>query len=295
MSWNPRRMVGELHADPIFAGDPTVLWLTADAVDRIESAVEHATDEVPTVVPTAEMPDDSIIIGLGRRLETPLGAGSIISVAGLATIKENYRLDAVVGGVDYPAGLDSVVSLKGLTRIYSLADRRFFELGQGGFRLPNWTPDPLTEAEAEMVYRDQVLGIDLPPIEVFHTEQALRLTAFIRAVWTLAHEDDERDATATTLTAQSVTMGNKRKARNHEVQVVDIRRRADTASGAARGDGEPLDHDFRWRVRGHWRNQAYGPEQSLRRMTWIDEQVRGPEDKPIKPRVNVIHGADVGG
>lgn len=289
-------MVEELQTGSIFAGDPTVLWLTPDAVDRIESAIEHATDEIPTVVPTAELPDDSIIIGLGRKLETPLGECSVIMVSGLATIKENYRLDALDGGIDYTAALESVVSLKGLTRIYSLSDRKGFELGQGGFRLPDWTPDPLTEAEAEVMYQDQVLGVDLPPIEVFHTEQALRLTAFIRAVWTLIHEDDERDATATTLTAQSVTTGKKRKARNHDVQVVDIRRRAESAGGGARGDGEPLDHDFRWHVRGHWRNQWYGTgDDKAQRLIWIEDQVRGPEDKPIKPRVNVIHGADVGG
>lgn len=36
--------------------------------------------------------------------------------------------------------------------------------------------------------------------------------------------------------------------------------------------------DSRFVVRGHWRNQAYGPEHSLRRKQWIEPYWKGPED-----------------
>jgi hypothetical protein len=36
----------------------------------------------------------------------------------------------------------------------------------------------------------------------------------------------------------------------------------------------------RWVVRGHWRNQPYGPERALRRLTWIEPHWKGPEGAP---------------
>lgn len=39
----------------------------------------------------------------------------------------------------------------------------------------------------------------------------------------------------------------------------------------------------RFLVRGHWRNQACGPRQSLRRPTWVAPYIKGPETAPIKP------------
>jgi hypothetical protein len=45
--------------------------------------------------------------------------------------------------------------------------------------------------------------------------------------------------------------------------------------------GEPVEWSHRWFVRGHWRMQAFGPERSLRRPTWIAEHIKGPEDKPL--------------
>ena len=42
-----------------------------------------------------------------------------------------------------------------------------------------------------------------------------------------------------------------------------------------------------WMVRGHWRLQAHGPNRSLRRPTWIDPYVKGPEDKPLDVRPTI--------
>lgn len=45
----------------------------------------------------------------------------------------------------------------------------------------------------------------------------------------------------------------------------------------------------RWIVSGHWRNQAYGPERSLRRQTWVPAHMKGPEGAPLlsTEKVNV--------
>jgi hypothetical protein len=57
---------------------------------------------------------------------------------------------------------------------------------------------------------------------------------------------------------------------------------ATSAGGAGGGPRE-----YRWWVRGHWRNQPYGPGRAQRRLIYIDPQLRGPEDKPIKASTTV--------
>lgn len=55
-------------------------------------------------------------------------------------------------------------------------------------------------------------------------------------------------------------------------------RRIDLVSPATNGggdDGRPVDWEHSWWVRGHWRNQVCGPQQSLRKLIWIDPYVKG--------------------
>ena len=59
-----------------------------------------------------------------------------------------------------------------------------------------------------------------------------------------------------------------------------MRRAHDTAPGAGGGDGTKL--YVQHIRRGHWRNQAHGPEHSLRRLMWIKPMMVGPKDSPLK-------------
>lgn len=67
------------------------------------------------------------------------------------------------------------------------------------------------------------------------------------------------------------------------VKIVDVLHRQ---SGGSGGSGE-REYSHRWFVDGHWRQQAYGPAHSLRRPTWINPHVRGPEGKPLVPKDTV--------
>jgi hypothetical protein len=74
-----------------------------------------------------------------------------------------------------------------------------------------------------------------------------------------------------------------------EVTVVDLRRQY-TPQDQDPGDDEGGRHyRYRWVVSGHWRNQAYGPDRSLRRQTWIPAYVKGPNGAPLlsTEKVNV--------
>lgn len=49
------------------------------------------------------------------------------------------------------------------------------------------------------------------------------------------------------------------------------------------------EYRYKWVVKGHHRNQPYGPGRLQRRLIWIDAHVAGPDDKPLKPKPTVIH------
>jgi hypothetical protein len=77
-----------------------------------------------------------------------------------------------------------------------------------------------------------------------------------------------------------------------QVRLVRIRghRTASDATPSApqqAGDRPGVERQYRWWVRGHWRNQPYGPGRAQRRLIYIDPQLRGPEDKPINASTTV--------
>lgn len=71
------------------------------------------------------------------------------------------------------------------------------------------------------------------------------------------------------------------------VRLVDVRRRHEPSEG--KGE-HTVEWSHRWVVEGHWRQQAYGPNHSLRRPKFILPYIKGPTDKPIvvRPTVSVV-------
>ena len=49
------------------------------------------------------------------------------------------------------------------------------------------------------------------------------------------------------------------------------------------GERPSTPREYRWWVKAHWRQQPYGPGRTLRRPFLVLPQLRGPDDKPIKP------------
>ena len=58
----------------------------------------------------------------------------------------------------------------------------------------------------------------------------------------------------------------------------NLHRPGESADGDERVRRE---YSHRFIVRGFWRDQAYGPNHSLRRRQWIPPYVKGPADKPL--------------
>ncbi|NUT99185.1 MAG: hypothetical protein HOY78_44990 [Saccharothrix sp.] len=71
--------------------------------------------------------------------------------------------------------------------------------------------------------------------------------------------------------------------RTSEVRIVHVHRQhRDKPDGTPPSAAGERKYTARWLVRGHWRNQPYGPNRSMRRLVWINPQIRGPQDKPLK-------------
>ncbi|MGM1061393.1 hypothetical protein [Saccharothrix sp. Mg75] len=71
--------------------------------------------------------------------------------------------------------------------------------------------------------------------------------------------------------------------RTSEVRIVHVHRRhRDKPTDDQSSGTDERRYTVRWLVRGHWRNQPHGPGRSLRRLVWINPQIRGPQDKPLK-------------
>ncbi|MGW1468476.1 hypothetical protein ACWCPT_29540 [Streptomyces sp. NPDC002308] len=74
-----------------------------------------------------------------------------------------------------------------------------------------------------------------------------------------------------------------------EVSIVDLRRQYTPQDRDPDAGTDQRTYRHRWIVSGHWRNQAHGPNQSLRRQQWIPAHPKGPEGAPLlsTEKVNV--------
>lgn len=67
-----------------------------------------------------------------------------------------------------------------------------------------------------------------------------------------------------------------------KVKMLVLRENLHRPGGSADGDERVRrEYSHRFIVRGFWRDQAYGPNHSLRRRQWIPPYVKGPADKPL--------------
>ena len=101
------------------------------------------------------------------------------------------------------------------------------------------------------------------------------------AVWALSSEPRICD---TKPAAQSVKypLPPRFEPEIRKVKMLVLRENLHRPGESADGDERVRrEYSHRFIVRGFWRNQAYGPNHSLRRRQWIPPFVKGPADKPL--------------
>jgi hypothetical protein len=72
----------------------------------------------------------------------------------------------------------------------------------------------------------------------------------------------------------------RRPMQDNRVRIITLRRPASPQGEPQEGETHK-EWQHRWMVSGHWRDQPYGPDRSLRRMQFIHPYIKGPDDKPF--------------
>ena len=121
--------------------------------------------------------------------------------------------------------------------------------------------------------------------------------AWLQAAWTLMATPSLTETTVVAGTGKPRNpKPNDAGGRGHDtpsddgVTVIDLhpqRRRLITDEDDAGGDGPRRRLTTRHVVRGHWTHQPHGKGRALRRLQWIDDYIRGPQDAPLSTRTHV--------
>lgn len=134
-------------------------------------------------------------------------------------------------------------------------------------------------------------GMFLPAGRPLNTSESVRLGAmsaesaemcrYARTMWTLMQQPLAEIGDLTPARAQ-----RKRAQRIDQaagpIVIVTLRRTAHKSNGEAN-----VEWSHRWMVRGHWRRQWH-PRLQAHRPIWINEHVKGPDDKPLVVQDKVI-------
>ncbi|GAA4823987.1 hypothetical protein [Streptomyces ziwulingensis] len=154
---------------------------------------------------------------------------------------------------------------------------------------------PLTLDESRVPPLMPIYGGEIPvtdePLSMTEIDRQLPqpVVAALASAWLLMHQPLLIDRTRERADKPTARAYARDGLPVPEVTIVDLRRQytpqdqePDDGAGSRR-------YRHRWVVSGHWRNQAHGPGQSLRRQTWVPSYVKGPEGASLlsTEKVNV--------
>lgn len=71
------------------------------------------------------------------------------------------------------------------------------------------------------------------------------------------------------------------------VTTIALRQMRHVTDPDSESDSRSWSYQHRFVVRGHWKQQPYGPDRALRRTTWVASYIKGPEGAPLMPREHV--------
>ena len=265
MSWNAARFARTIsHLQP----DTTALWLSRDAIARLEAdggysdSVQVAVEGIQEAVSTY----GQFVIGLAHQPDWRDGA--------------DVRTDDI-DQVVVTAG-DSSLCLDLAESVVSIWD---------GYEMP---PDQVQQVHTMLRARvgGETLTANLDRVCLWFASEGdadapHSVLKTVAAAILMFTDPQARDDAACVQSLQTVQVMKPAKAKRakvsptRDVHVIDVRRRVSSATDSRDGT-RTVEHDHRWVVRGHWRNQPFGKGRLQRRRIWIQAHVAGPEDKPIR-------------
>jgi len=200
---------------------------------------------------------------------------------------DNVLPDALQHGLPRPPG-------PGATQFCCFYDLNEFEPGHPGFG--TWSLFGLRDGDKvlERIHQfEQYTGSR--DNRIYAQDRTTDMLHDMRWVYTAMHLMSQKLATTKEHTADRAT--RRRLEREREttpatpqpsVRVVTLRRLEEARSSDPQG--HKVDWQWQWHVRGFWREQWYATEKAHKTI-WIEDFIKGPADKPLKPPVHTIYVA----
>lgn len=289
MSWNPRRFAIAVD-DSQYTRGRQALWLTADAIERIGSALKHETLNFADAPP---FPDEGLVVGFAEGMETE--AGDIVHSVRVIPLPQGQGAihthrctpEPTLGEVLDQPDWEQVFSGVGGSLYYALSQRMAFLDAQSEM-IADSSIGRVSLADSCLgLFTSRGLPVDHLLVDGLNPSERAVIRYFVHAAWVLLHEPVEREVSATVLSPTPIRTGKGRRARDVSVSVIDVRRSTTTRSAPS---GRVIEHDHRWTRRAGWAWRACGKGKTERRRVWIDEVICGPADKPLirRPKVSVL-------
>lgn len=251
-------------------------WVSTDMANLIQAA---APTLPPTTLTHELLPAPSGLV----RFETPL-----LGIDANPALQNNVRVDAILWGSSMlgptqspPAKLRNK-NLQGEwigIATYTCDNGLWYPMGRTDWQFGADTDDPI---DARLEDQDQTLA------------SMAEDRRFFAAFCLLAQQKGVGEMSDVRLPRPTLRRSARRKV-DAKVRLVDVRRPERPDTGGEHEE-RPVEWSHRWIVGGDkggfWRQQAYGPNHSLRRPQFILPYVKGPADKPlkVKPTVRVVKG-----
>jgi hypothetical protein len=247
-------------------------WVTSDMTDL----VEHAAVTLPPTTLTDDLvPHDYGLAYFARPLlgTDADGSGNPVAVHMMLWGPTNIRQD----GPNVPDELEPFVEAprhKALTIScygYPLAMSEGPWISQGR---SDWLWDTDTEAPS-------IDGVDDVRRQSMSEDRR-----WLAALWLLAAQPLSETTTTSADRPARRRLGRAhpsapRRLTDPEVRLVDLRRPKRPPEPPGRDGGARRRWSVRTIVRGHWRQQAYGPGWTLHRPVYIAEHIAGPDNAPL--------------
>ncbi|MFD7867821.1 hypothetical protein [Streptomyces sp. NPDC059783] len=213
--------------------------------------------------------------------DRPSPCGLMVFDSGLGMVQVHPRLHAPVTALAWGPGPGETLIVWHL-----MAGDQFL----GGAPVPNpeALPPLLCVREARLPVTSEPVPFDaLPAHEDMVPPRSI--LAALAAAWRLMEQPQLIDRTEHAPHRSDARALRRAGMPDQGVSVVTLRRQYVPQDRDPDAGSDRRTYRNRWIVSGHWRNQAYGPERSLRRQTWVPAYMKGPDGAPLlsTEKVNV--------
>lgn len=292
-AWTPQQgqdhldqLQGQRHdaAESVNAYQASRLWW---ATEEMTTLAVDASRDIPAADWLDVLPEPSGIIGFGRTLPPAHTNGPLTLAGGAGEVHPPFAIDAlawrITGQRLHIDALALDTRLGRNVRIQPGPMQQILTLRISDHRLSH---DEFTDPTDSATIADSGAQQAISP-DAASTSVGIR--ALLATVMTMIQQPGITDqARYDARTGDQQPAATSSLGRPTDVQMVDVRAPQRGMPDADRPDGgSGRSYHHRWIVRGHWRQQPYGPEQSLRRPQWIADYIKGPEAAPIKEREKV--------